>query len=277
MRVAIATSQSQLPPSDEALADALRQRGVRATAAIWSETGVDWRAFDAVLVRSCWDYHLRTAEFLSWIAHVEAAGIRMMNDPVLLRWNANKQYLRALERGGIPIPETVWVGPNEGVDVGEVCTERGWRQAVVKPLVSASAYRTELRTSGIVNGPVMVQEYLAAIQNEGEWSLMWFDHAFSHAVRKRPQEGDFRVQKEYGGTAHAATPDAALIGFASSVLERLPTRAVWARVDLLRDRGRLLLMELEILEPELFLDASEGADHRLAEVVMLRTSEEKRV
>ena len=263
MRIAIATSEVVLPPSDAELAAAFRAQGVDARPVIWSLAGVPWREFDAVLVRSCWDYHLREAEFLEWLGSLE--GVRVLNDPRLIRWNLNKSYLREL---GVAIPDTVWVGAGEEADVAAICAARGWARAVVKPLVSASAYRTAVMAEGIALGEVMVQEFLRAIETDGEWSLMWFDHEFSHAVRKRPGAGDFRVQMEHGGSAEAAVPDAELLEFTARAMARLPYRAAWARVDVVRDGDRLLLMELEAIEPELFLGSCKGAAERLVEVVV---------
>lgn len=268
MHIAIATSHLPLPPSDQALAVALGSFRIPVHPEIWSAPGVSWQTFDAVLVRSCWDYHLREAEFLQWLSRLEGLKVRVLNSPALLRWNRNKRYLRELEQQGNAIPATVWLGEGEQVDVAQVCTAKGWNQAVIKPLVSASAYRTERRSSGVVSGEMMLQEYLPAIEEEGEWSLMWFNHRFSHAVRKRPRQGDFRVQQELGGTAETAIPDTELLEFSARVLTRLPERAVWARVDLLRSGGLVVLMELEVIEPELFLSAAAGTDMLAARAVL---------
>jgi glutathione synthase/RimK-type ligase-like ATP-grasp enzyme len=268
MPIAIATSQgpANLPPNERALLVALDEIGIRASAAVWSETR-DWRAFSAVVVRSCWDYHLRPAEFLDWIAQLERLNIPVINPPSLIRWNADKRYLADLSQKGIAIPGTVWVAPGEELDLTATCSRHAWQTAVVKPLISASAHRTERRADGLVTGPMLIQEYVAEIETSGEWSLIYFGGAFSHAVLKRAHRGDFRVQKEFGGTAEPANAPAAVRVAADTVMATLDNDAAIARVDLVEARSSVLLMELELIEPELFLDLAPGASRRLADVI----------
>jgi glutathione synthase/RimK-type ligase-like ATP-grasp enzyme len=134
----------------------------------------------------------------------------------------------------------------------------------VKPLISASAYGTERRSDGIAHGPLMIQEYLPEIETDGEWSLMYFHGVFSHAVRKRARSGDFRVQSDFGGTTEIATPPRKFLKIAHEALELLPSRPVFARVDMVERGSSPLLMELELIEPELFLTLADHAAHGLA-------------
>lgn len=273
-RIAIATSKNELPPSDQALALALREQGFDVHPVIWSGTHQDWREFDAVVVRSCWDYHLRLEEFLAWIARLERNGVAVLNSPHLIRWNANKIYLAELAAAGIPTPDTIFVEPGMELDLARVCASRNWTSAVVKPMISASAHCTERRRSGPVHGPAMVQRYIAAIETEGEWSLIYFRDAFSHAVIKKPREGDFRVQNNFGGTVRVAEPGRESLAFAEAVLSRLAWPAMFARVDMVADGPSIQLMELEVIEPELFLDLVPGSSRRLASAIrddLLRT------
>jgi glutathione synthase/RimK-type ligase-like ATP-grasp enzyme len=230
---------------------------------------VEWTAFDAVVIRSCWDYHLRIDEFLAWITHLEERGVRLVNSASLIRWNADKRYLGDLSSKGIAIPQTVWVAAGEALDVALLCEERQWRRAVVKPLVSASAYRTELRTDGMIAGPMMVQEYVQQIEDAGEWSLIYFGGVLHHAVRKRPRCGDFRVQMELGGTAEAGNPPHRVRQSGDAVLAVLSVAPVIARVDLVETDREVLLMELELIEPELFLHLAPGSDRALASAIKL--------
>lgn len=261
MRIALATSLAELPPSDRALAHALTEHGAEPRSALWHSPHIDWSRFNAVAVRSCWDYHLQPDAFLDWISQLETLGIPIVNPPALIRWNFRKTYLDELARRGVRIPETVWLAPGQSADVAELCRARGWRATVIKPLISASAYRTERRREGTVHGPAMIQEYLDAIEIEGEWSLIYMGGRFSHAVRKRPSRGDFRVQMEFGGAALPAAPDAALLAFAESALRALPEPGVLVRVDVVQERRGCFLMELEAIEPELFLSAAPGSAH----------------
>jgi glutathione synthase/RimK-type ligase-like ATP-grasp enzyme len=270
-KIALATSRRDLPPSDQALAHALSRRGVDVHAVIWSDSQCRWQEFDLVVVRSCWDYHLRVREFLAWIALLEGSGVLVLNSPDLIRWNSDKTYLGDLAANGIAIPDTVFLkSTEEDLDLEEVCATRGWSSAVVKPLISASAHGTERRRSGSVRGPAMVQRYVPSIETEGEWSLVYFGDRFSHAVVKRPRSGDFRVQSAFGGTVDVLRPPEQLTQFATRVLSCLGGRSVFARVDVVLEGPSVQLMELEVIEPELFLNLVPGTSDHLAEVIHCR-------
>ncbi len=265
--IAIATSRIPLPPSDQELAEALVEQGFKVHPAIWSDTQQDWNQFDAVIVRSCWDYHLRPEEFLAWIASLEQHNTLVLNEPDLIRWNTDKIYLAELAARGVAIPDTVFVKAGETVNLAQICASRNWRNAVVKPTISASAHQTELRSVGFVSGPAIVQQYIAAIATEGEWSLMYFNGRFSHAVIKRPNAGDFRVQREFGGTAEAAHPSPEAIAFGEGLLRQIAWLPVFARVDVVIADRSIVLMELEVIEPELFLHLAAGSSRVLASVI----------
>jgi len=173
---------------------------------------------------------------------------------------------------GVPIPETIFVAPEGDIDLADACASHGWTTAVVKPLISASAWRTERRNSGVICGPALVQEYVAAVENEGEWSLVYFDNRFSHSVIKKPRGGDFRVQRELGGTLQEAPAPDVVIQFADAVLEKLAPTILFARVDLIANQGNICLMELELIEPELFLDLVPEAAERFACSITARLS-----
>jgi hypothetical protein len=181
----------------------------------------------------------------------------------LIRWNADKRYLRTLQ--GIEIPETVWLdSADDHCDIEVLCHERGWPAAVVKPFISASAHRTEKRCDGLAHGPAMVQRFLPEISSLGEWSLLYFGGVYSHAVLKSPAQGDFRVQKEFGGTLAPAHPSRELRDFAEKALKAMPYRPTIARVDVLETQ---VLMELEAIEPEIFLDSSDQANRAAAAIL----------
>ena len=268
MRIALATYKAPVGPCDEALLAALRGLGHQAQSVVWTEAARDWGGLDAVVIRSCWDYHLHADKFLAWIASLERERIAVINSPELIRWNAQKTYLKELESAGITIPGSVVVAEGAEEDLGKLCAVRRWQMAVVKPIISASAHRTERRNSGVVKGPALVQEYIAAIETEGEFSLTFIDHEYSHAVNKKPRANDFRVQEEHGGTIIAARPPAGAQAFAENVLSKMPYRATYARVDIVNDRGQFCLMELEVIEPELYLHLAPGSAEKLAAAIL---------
>ena len=285
-RVALVTYDVCPEPTDDdrLLVDALLARGVTVHAIPWSDRSADWCAYDAVIVRSCWDYFLRADEFHAWLDRLERAGVRVMNDVATLRWNADKTYLRELAERGVPIVPTQWLSRASGRSLAELRNETGWADVVVKPTVSGGAHQTwrsadsdvgdDARlASMVVEGAVMVQPMLREIEREGEWSLVFFAGEYSHAVLKRPRAGDFRVQNQHGGSLDVAEPSPEIVAAAKWVLDAMPVgaeRPLYARVDGCVVDGRFLLMELEVLEPELFLRCSDEAPARLARAVLSR-------
>lgn len=281
LRLALATSSKhpQLTADDRRLLDPLRDHGMDAQPAIWNDPKQDWSQFAAVAIRSCWDYHLEPKKFVAWIAQLESANIPILNPAPLLRWNANKSYLRDLDTRGIPIVPTFWPEKTaEPILLEEKLRELGWHKAVVKPRVSATAYRTQLVTQeGAATAQplfdelhrgsgVMLQKFMDIITTEGEWSLLFFAGNFSHAVLKKPQPGDFRVQNDFGGTAQLADPPAHVLASAARAVHAVdPT--VYARVDGVVAESQFRLMELELIEPMLFLADHPDAPARFAAAI----------
>jgi glutathione synthase/RimK-type ligase-like ATP-grasp enzyme len=267
--LALATSSKypNLTTDDRLLLDPLSKHGLQTSPAIWNDPSQDWSSYAAVVIRSCWDYHLHSEEFLDWIAQLESANIPVFNPATLLRWNADKSYLRDLEAKGIAIVPTFWPEDTGEFSLENKLHELDWPKAVVKPRISATAYRTELVTKENAaaaqplfddlrrGSGVMLQKFMNGIATEGEWSLMFFAGTFSHAVLKQPKPGDFRVQNDFGGTAQVDDPPPQVLATATDAINAVdPT--IYARVDGVVDKGQFHLMELELIEPMLFL-----ADH----------------
>ena len=274
-----------LNPDDHPLRDALQALGARVHAVSWDDTAVAWTNFDAVVLRSCWDYHLRFAEFRRWLDRLEAGGVRLWNPPKVVRWNYDKTYLRDLAGDGLLLPRTEWLAPGDAPDLVRLLGARGWEQAVVKPRVSASAYETWLtdRHHGasdqprldrlLQTGGALVQEFVPEVMTVGELSLIYIAGEFSHAVRKRAGAGEFRVQERFGGWAEPATAGAAALAAGRRALARVPGPWLYARVDGVEREGgeRFLVMELEVFEPQLFLAFAPLAARRLAEAIIARS------
>ena len=283
MNIAFVTSTAHpdLTPDDRLAVAQLERRHARVTAAIWNDPSIDWAAFDAIIIRSTWDYHHRAAEFRAWIDALEAAGAPMWNPPAVLRWNMEKTYLRDLERAGVPIVPTEWLEQGTNPDLGGLLAKRGWMDAVVKPVISAAATRTWRVSHATVldvgvqfaesldAGDVMVQPFMPEIQTRGEWSLMFIDGDFSHAVRKMPTEGDFRVQTGFGGRSITDQPDGEVIRAARRVLDVAPSPWLYARVDGIETDAGFVLLELEMLEPALFFSHTTSGAARFAEAVVV--------
>jgi glutathione synthase/RimK-type ligase-like ATP-grasp enzyme len=266
-----------LSADDRLLLAPLAERGIRALPAAWDDSAVAWDSYDALVVRSTWNYHTSLDAFRAWIDRVEALGVPLWNPPAILRWNASKTYLRDLAAGGVDAVPTYWVERGSVATLGEVLHDAGWSDAVVKPAVSASAHETwrvtaprrtaddESRFGRLTaSGDVMVQPFLAELARDGEWSVMFVAGQYSHAVLKRARAGDFRVQREHGGTAEPRSAPAEVLAAAMNTVARIPGSWLYARVDGCVVDGVFLLGELELLEPSLFLAADAGAAERFA-------------
>ena len=262
---------------DQLAIPCLESLGWRVEVVSW-RAAVAWSAYEAVVVRSTWDYHRDPETFLDVLADIDRSGARLLNSLALVRWNARKLYLRELHALGLATVPTVWreaLGPGE---LARVFEELEADDIIVKPVVSASAEGTERIDRQAPNGRVhyveaefsaralLAQPVARAVLDEGEFSLIYLGGAYSHAVRKTPRLGDFRVQEEHGGTIRPAEPEATLRMAGDAALAALPEVPLYARVDIVRanDDAGWWLMELELIEPALYLGTSPGAPERFA-------------
>jgi glutathione synthase/RimK-type ligase-like ATP-grasp enzyme len=275
--VALATAAELELPDDETsmVADALRRRGLDAVIEPW-DGPFDWPSADLVVIRSTWDYVHRLDEFVSWIQLVDAA-TTLVNPASVVQWNAHKRYLAELADAGVPVvPTTIVERGADAADLASLVADA--TEVVVKPAVSASAYGTarghltdprlaEHLRSLVASGDVLVQPLVPSVLTHGEMSLIYLGGRFSHAVRKAAKAGDYRVQHEHGGTVHPHSPTPAEIGVAEATLAALPAPCAYARVDVVTGAAGPLLMEVELIEPQLFLDDGPGSADRFAAVL----------
>jgi glutathione synthase/RimK-type ligase-like ATP-grasp enzyme len=283
-RIALATYEKTpaLAHDDQLLPPALAAAGVDAEAAVWSDESVLWETFDGVVIRSCWDYHLRAGEFRAWLDRLDASRIPVWNAPSLVMWNSHKRYLLDLAQRGVATIQTTIVPRSHGPDVESIVSAEGWSAFVLKPAVSASGFETHLFRMPLQDadralitrvaqlGDVLVQPFAEEVARNGEYSLTFIDGEFSHATIKRAAGGEFRVQTEHGGSVSRIEAPAAIVAQAKAVLNVLPTKPLYARVDGI-DRGdAFLLMELELIEPNLFLELGPGSAERLASALAAR-------
>jgi len=283
-RVALVTcaAYADLFEDDLPLAQALADLNITPLPAIWNNPGIDWSSFDALVIRTPWDYFERAAEFRRWLDARIASGVLMCNDGDILDWNYDKRYLKELEAAGVPLVPTICVGRGERADVAALTKERGWDEIVVKPTISGGAYRTyrfrvedaadyqAVIDDTLTDRGVLIQPFLPEILDGGELSLLFFDGVFSHAVCKRPRPGDYRVQFQFGGTTESVEVEPALVEQARACVLAAPSLPVYARVDGLVKDGQFLLMELEVFEPLMFLAHHPEAAGRFARAVQGR-------
>lgn len=255
-------------------AQALRAEGAEVMGVPWTEFSGP-AGFDLVLPLVTWGYHLRHAEWLAFLDRAEAEGWPMANPPALLRWNSDKAYLAELGRQGLASVPTLEVDHLNEAALTAAHGVLGTDQLVIKPPVSAAAWGTYRLGPGepvpteVHGRRMLVQPWLDAVVSEGEYSLIFFGGRFSHCVAKQPKAGDFRVQPDHGGTTVACDAPEGALDVAEAALSAAPTAATYARVDLIRGNdGSLQLMELELIEPALFLHCVPEATSRFAEAVL---------
>lgn len=271
-----------LSPDDRIAAEVLGERGFQVRPAIWTDPEVRWGEFELVVLRSCWDYFLHPAIFVNWLDRLEEMGVQFLNPFPTVRWNFDKVYLKQLEDRGIPvIPTEIELS---GHSIAEVMDARGWESAVIKPRVSGSGHNTFLLSraeaalrqtelDGITSGAgALIQPFVEEVAQKGELSFVFIGGRYSHAVCKRPAPGDFRVQSIHGGTVARINPPGQLVADAASVLSVIPHGWSYARVDGCVVGGRLLLMELEMIEPALFFGYSKSAPLRFADEIQRRVA-----
>jgi glutathione synthase/RimK-type ligase-like ATP-grasp enzyme len=264
LRVGFATS-SQFPhgsADDQILRRAFEAAGHDVSSVVWTRASTPWATFDAIIVRSTWDYHRRPQEFLEWTRRVAASGARLFNAPSILRWNHDKQYLLRLRRRGIPILPTRRVATDRLPSVDATFRWSGADRLVVKPTISASSHRTHLvdrrqaaalwrRMRRAKPEHVLLQPFIPQIQSRGEHSIAVYGGRVSHAVRKRPAPGDFRTQEHHGGIQRRIPLLAADRRLAMRVWRAAPGPLLYARVDIIHTDDGPRLMELEAVEPDL--------------------------
>jgi hypothetical protein len=223
--------------------------------------------------------------FREWTETVEKAGVTLLNRGNVVRWNMHKFYLRELAAEGVEILPTAWVERGSDAGLRAILRDNGWEEAVVKPAIgtsSANAWRTSVGEAAgqqaefetlVADRGVLIQQFAPEIA-DGERSLVFFGGEFSHARRRYPADGDFRAHNRYGGTGEAYDPRRELVGRARGVLETAcevvdidPVALPYARMDGLERDGKFHLMELELIEPYLSLDAREGSVATFADAI----------
>ena len=272
---------------DELAYDPLRALGWEVEPVPWRRPGVAWTDYDAVVIRSTYDYMTAPEAFLAALGEIERSGTPLLNDLATVRWNVRKTYLRDLAARGVPVVPTVWRDRLRPGELGELLAAAGAAEVVVKPVVGANAegaFRLDARAAAERAGEIeawyadralMAQPFVPAVVDEGEFSLFYFNGEHSHTILKTPRPADFRVQEEHGGRIRPVRADAPLLAAGAAALRAIGGAPLYARADFVRANGGdgFWLMELELIEPSLYLRMDEGAPQRFARAIHARSTQ----
>lgn len=266
----------ELYETDQKLIPVLKEYGYWAKAEIWDNPNAIWHQYDVIIFRNTWDYYLKIDEFNAWLDTIDNAGIRSFNPISVIRWNKHKFYLRELHAIGMPVIPGFYISRTNELNI-EKLLPRDWTQAILKPAISAGSYLTTLfntkdAASVSVNyrdlakeQDLILQKFIPEIRTEGEISLLYFDKKFSHAVVKKPKQGDFRIQSMFGGKYQPYTPTRLLLQMVQKIVDFVADELLYARVDGIIIDGTFHLMELELIEPDLYLDYVENGTMKFAD------------
>jgi len=269
---------------DKLLIEPMKTLGWIAEEISWRNENVDWKDYDAVIVRSTWDYQNDPEKFISALEKINNVS-HLENDLDLMKWNMNKNYLFALEQNGVTIVDTIWEKSFNPSLANEYFDKLRTDEIIIKPNISANADNTfrlykenfnehlSMLEKIFSTRDFMVQPFLKNIIKEGEYSLFFFDGKFSHSVLKKPKEKDFRVQEEHGGNIQPKNVSTEMISIAENIFKKLSTIPLYGRVDLVRtNENEFALMELELIEPSLYLNKDVDAPFRLAKAFNKRVN-----
>lgn len=267
---------------DKLLIEPMKTLGWMAEEVSWRNEKVNWADYEAVIVRSTWDYQNDDEKFISVLEKINSVTY-LENDLDLMKWNMNKNYLFQLKQKGVTIVDTIWEKNFNPVLANDYFEKLDTDEIIIKPNVSANADNTfrlskeKLKGQSSNLGKIfaqrefMVQPFLNNIIDEGEYSLFFFDGKFSHSVLKKPKEKDFRVQEEHGGNIQPIKTSSDMILIAENIINKLSTIPLYGRVDLVRtNQNKFALMELELIEPSLYLNKDVDAPLRLSKAFVER-------
>lgn len=262
---------------DDLLIEPLNKLGWTVEKVSWRKLNVNWNVFNAVIVRSTWDYQTDHLKFLKVLEEIDRSDAHLENSLPVLKWNMNKSYLHDLEQKDVLIPHTLWEKSFNDVNAYKYFDLLNTDEIIIKPNISGNADNTfRIRRDEIINyipnlegvfrnRDFMVQPFMKNIIDEGEYSLFYFGGEYSHAILKIPKEKDFRVQEEHGGILKSIIPSEQLLGNASFVLAKIDPLPLYARLDLVRtEDNQFALMELELIEPSLYFNMDKESPQRFA-------------
>ncbi len=281
MKIAILTCQDipNLNESDQLLIPELMKKNIVAKAVIWNDSSINWQDFDVLIFRNTWDYYEKQTEFDLWLEKIEKLGVRTLNPISIINQNKHKFYLKDFEKQGIKILPTVFIDKTENLNLSSIIP-KNWEKAVIKPAYSGGSYQTQLfdiKDIDIINEEyisiaskkeLLLQEFMPEIKTLGETSFIFFNKKFSHAVNKQAVNGDFRIQKQFGGIYTSTECDSEIIEKAQKIVNTFSEDLMYCRVDGIIIDNELHLMEVECIEPDLYFNLAEGSINKFVDAIL---------
>ena len=254
---------------DDRLLDFLQAKGLNIQKVIWNDPNTNWENYQLAILKSPWDYFDLIEQFHQWLSLLEDKKVKLLNPIDVVRWNTHKHYLKEIQQAGLKITPSIFLERDEKIDFNIFFEKFQTKKLIVKPCVSGGAKNTfkvtatnakeieEKLTDLIKTEDFIIQPFLPEILESGEWSFIFFNGVYSHALIKQAKRGDFRVQPAHGGSVHPQNPDQKLIETAARYVRQFAENCLYARVDGVFVDGDFLLMELELIEPFLFLNTDQ--------------------
>ncbi len=248
----------------------------------WTNETVDYNTYDAVVVRSTWDYQAHPEQFLATLTRIEKSSAKLENPLALMQWNFTKSYLKELQAKGVDILPTIWLSEFDGKAIKEAFGHFNTQEIIIKPLISANAdhtyrlseedflFQQQSLKEAMKGREIMVQAFEKNIIAQGEFSLFYFNDEYSHTINKLPAKGDFRVQEEHGGELVSTEPTPSMLALAQKTLKALPTSALYARIDMLETTTGFAIIEVELIEPSLYFNMDKASPKRFANALLAR-------
>ncbi len=281
MKIAFVTDSANpnINSSDDRTAMLLKAKGHSVVPHIWDSQNAQSFDYDHLVFRSCWNYHKKIDEFIKWLGYLNQQKIHIQNPLQTIRWNLNKKYLLDLKNLGVNVVPTHIINAQSDYHalVNQLLSAHA--HAVAKPEYGASGHgvmSTLNTTHGqfinnikklLGQGKVLIQPLIHHVTTNGEISLIYFNQSFSHAVKKTPAKNDYRVNHEHGGKESVFKAENTLINWGKQVLEKIPHKVLYARVDVVVTLSGPLLMELELIEPYLYLEFNGNSPQAFANAI----------
>lgn len=266
---------------DDTLLNFLKDKGLKIEKVIWNDPQVNWDDYELAILKSPWDYFDLITDFYNWLAMLKSKKIKLLNPIDIVQWNADKHYLQDIAHAGLNVTPSIFLSKADQVVLAPYFDQLHTTQFIVKPAVSGGSKNTfkvnhenveavnQKLNDLLVHEDFIVQPFLSEIEDEGEWSFLFFNGKFSHALLKKAKSGDFRVQHSFGGTIHPQNPAQDLLKTAQQYIDQFAKNCLYARVDGAIVNGKFLLMELELIEPFLFLATAKESYQRYYDALIM--------